>query len=32
MYQSYFRALKDGRLNSTHYILMKLGNKKELKV
>ena len=29
--QSYFRALKDGRLNSTHYILMKIGNKKELK-
>ena len=30
--QSYFRALKDARLNSTHYILMKIGNKKELKV
>ena len=30
--QSYFRALKDARLNSTHYILMKVGNKKELKV
>ena len=29
--QSYFRALKNARLNSTHYILMKLGNKKELK-
>ena len=29
--QSYFRALKDSRLNSTHYILMKIGNKKELK-
>ena len=29
--QSYFRALKDARLNSTHYILMKRGNKKELK-
>ena len=29
--QSYFRALKDPRLNSTHYILMKTGNKKELK-
>ena len=28
---SYFRALKDARLNSTHYILMKIGNKKELK-
>ena len=29
--QSYFRAFKDARLNSTHYILMKIGNKKELK-
>ena len=29
--QSYLRALKDARLNSTHYILMKIGNKKELK-
>ena len=29
--QSYFRALKDARLNSTHYILMRIGNKKELK-
>ena len=29
--QSYFRALKDSRLNSTHYILMNIGNKKELK-
>ena len=29
--QSHFRALKDARLNSTHYILMKIGNKKELK-
>ena len=29
--QSYFRALKDARLNSTHYILMKIGKKKELK-
>ena len=28
---SYFRALKDARLNSTHYILMRVGNKKELK-
>ena len=28
--QSYFRALKDARLNSTH-ILMKVNNKKELK-
>ena len=29
--QSFFRALKDARLNSTHYILMKISNKKELK-
>ena len=29
--QSYFKALKDARLNSTHYVLMKIGNKKELK-
>ena len=29
--QSYFRALKDARLNSTHYILMRIGNKKESK-
>ena len=29
--QSYFRELKYARLNSTHYILMKIGNKKELK-
>ena len=29
--QSYFRALKDARLNSTHFVLMKIGNKKELK-
>ena len=29
--QSYFRTLKDARLNSTHCILMKIGNKKELK-
>ena len=29
--QCYYRALKDARLNSTHYILMKIGNKKELK-
>ena len=28
---SYFRALKDARLNSTRYILMKIDNKKELK-
>ena len=26
--QLYFRALKDARLNSTHYILIKIGNKK----
>ena len=26
--QSSFRALKDARLNSTHYILMKIVNKK----
>ena len=26
--QSCFRTLKDARLNSTHYILMKIGNKK----
>ena len=29
--QSYFRTLKDARLNSTHYVLMKIGNKKELR-
>ena len=29
--QSYFRAPKDARLNSTQYILTKIGNKKELK-
>ena len=29
--QSYFRALKDARLNSTHYILMKIGKKKRFK-
>ena len=29
--QSYFRTPKDARLNSTHYILMKIGNKEELK-
>ena len=29
--QSYFRTPKDGKLNSTHYMLMKIGNKKELK-
>ena len=29
--QSYFRTLKDARLNRTHHILMKVSNKKELK-
>ena len=29
--QSYFTTLKDARLNSTHYILMEISNKKELK-
>ena len=29
--QSYFRTPKDAKLNSNHYILMKMGNKKELK-
>ena len=29
--QSYFRTPKDARLNSTHYILMKINNKRELK-
>ena len=29
--QSYFRTPKDARLNSMHYIIMKIGNKKELK-
>ena len=29
--QSYFRIPKDARLNTTHYILMKIGSKKELK-
>ena len=29
--KSYFRAAKDARLNSTHYILKKISNKKELK-
>ena len=29
--QSYFRTPKDARLNSIHYILMEIGNKKELK-
>ena len=30
--QPYFRTPKDARLNSTHYILMKIGNKKFLKI
>ena len=30
-YAVFFRALKDARLNSTHYLLTKIGNKKELK-
>ena len=29
--QSYFRTPKDARLNSTHYILMKMGKKKRTK-
>ena len=29
--QSYSRTPKDARLNSTHYILMQIGNKEELK-
>ena len=29
--QSFFRTPENARLNSTHYILMKIGNKKELK-
>ena len=29
--QSYFRTPKDARLSSTHYIIMKIDNKKELK-
>ena len=29
--QSYFRIPKDARLNTTYYILIKMGNKKELK-
>ena len=29
--KSYFRTPKDARLNSTQYILIKIGNKKELK-
>ena len=30
--QSYFRTPNDARLNSTHYIIMKIGSKKELKI
>ena len=29
--QSYFSVLKDDRLNSTHYLIMKINNKRELK-
>ena len=29
--QSFFRTLKDARLNSTHYLLTKIGNKNELR-
>ena len=29
--QSYFRTPKDARVNSTHYVLMKIGSKRELK-
>ena len=29
--QSYFRTPKDATLNTTHYILMKIGSKRELK-
>ena len=28
--QSYFRTPKDARLNSTHYVIMKIHSKKEL--
>ena len=28
--QSYFSVTKDGRLNSTHYLIMKISNKREL--
>ena len=28
--QSYFSVLKDVRLNSTHYLIMKINNKREL--
>ena len=30
--QSYFSVLKDGRLNSTHYFIMKVNNKRKLKI
>ena len=30
--QSYFRTPRDVRLNSTHYIILKISNKKELKI
>ena len=28
--QSYFSVPRDGRLNSTHYLIMKINNRKEL--
>ena len=28
--QSYFAVLKDVRLNSTHYLIMKINNRKEI--
>ena len=28
--QSYFKTLKDARLNSTHYLIMKIHNRREL--
>ena len=30
--QSYFSVPKDVRLNSTHYLIMKINNKKELRI
>ena len=30
IYQSYFSVPKDVRLNSTHYLIMKINNKREL--
>ena len=30
--QSYFKVLKDVRLNSTHFFIMKIPNKKELQI